>query len=327
MDNKDVKLNKPIRSPEGSNKKFYVFVRDKSGKIRKVNFGDPNMKIKRYSDDNRNSFRARHDCDSANDKTTPRYWSCKMWEKNKSVSDVLSENKIPDFKTFLEQYQIPNDHIFNLGVERINMPQVNINDLKKDLVDDNIPHEYINHPTAMLIPTQGEFNRDKIDSIVNDIENQTIKPSHILASNDNFIVDGHHRWAAYHNTIGKVPTLKIHLNIEDLLNYLQGKDYIMKKGIHESTPMTRQQVISESLYSILNEMNIIDNMRRQLMDLMRVRIEKGDISDEDKSRSIEHVKNIIKGMDENDVRKEYNTQVVHNTLYPITNKDIPQKDL
>ena len=32
-------------------------------------------------------------------------------------------------------------------------------------------------------------------------------------------------------------------------------------------------------------------------------------------------------MDENDVRKEYNTQVVHNTLYPITNKDIPQKDL
>ena len=25
------------------------------------------------------SFRARHKCDTATDKTTPRYWSCKAW--------------------------------------------------------------------------------------------------------------------------------------------------------------------------------------------------------------------------------------------------------
>lgn len=248
-----------------------------------------------------------------------------MWEKDKTVSDVLSENKLPDFKTFLEQYQIPNDHIFNLGVERINMPQVDNEKLQNDLKSDNINHEFIEQPTAMLIPTQGEFNDEKISKIIDGINKNEVK-SPILVSSDNFIVDGHHRWAAFHNTVGKVPSMKIHLNIEDLLNYLQQKDYIMKKGINENSTESRQQVISENLYNILNEMNIIDNMRRQLMDLMRVRIEKGNITDENKSKSIEHVKNIIKGMDENEVRKEYNTQVINSTLYPITSKDVPITD-
>lgn len=318
----DVKLNKPIRSPEDSSKKFHVFVRDKTGKIRKVSFGDPHMTIKRNSESNRNSFRARHDCDNATDKTTPKYWSCKMWEKDKTVTDVLSENKILDFKNFTEKYQIPNDHIFNLGVERINMPQINDNKLQKDLKSDKIDHEYIEHPTAMLVPTQGEFNPEKISKIVDAIYQNKVKTP-IVVSSDNFIVDGHHRWAAFHNVSGKVPALKIHLNIEDLLNYLQDKDYIMKKGISESFMEARQQMISENLYGILNEMNIVNNMRRQLMDLMRVRIEKGDTEDKDKSAMIEKVKNVIKGMDENDVKREYNTQVVHNNLYPINAKDYP----
>ena len=59
-----------------------------------VKFGDPNMEIKRDDPDRRRSFRARHKCDTAKDKTSPRYWSCKMWSKkpvNKSVSSEALE--------------------------------------------------------------------------------------------------------------------------------------------------------------------------------------------------------------------------------------------
>jgi len=42
-------------------------------------FGDPNMEIRKDNPEARKSFRARHKCDTATDKTTPRYWSCKMW--------------------------------------------------------------------------------------------------------------------------------------------------------------------------------------------------------------------------------------------------------
>jgi hypothetical protein len=72
-----VTLNKPTR---GDVKKFKVYVKDPStGNIKKVNFGDPNMSIKKHNPERRKSFRARHKCDTAKDKTSARYWSCKAW--------------------------------------------------------------------------------------------------------------------------------------------------------------------------------------------------------------------------------------------------------
>jgi hypothetical protein len=61
-------------------KKFKVFVRDpKTGNIKKVNFGDPNMRIKKSNPKRRKSFRARHNCKNPGPKTKARYWSCKKW--------------------------------------------------------------------------------------------------------------------------------------------------------------------------------------------------------------------------------------------------------
>ena len=74
---REVELNKPTR---GGSKKFYVYVKDpKSGNTRKISFGDPNMKIKKSNPERRKSFRARHRCATAKDKTSARYWSCRMW--------------------------------------------------------------------------------------------------------------------------------------------------------------------------------------------------------------------------------------------------------
>ena len=73
-----VTLNKPIRSSNGP-KKFHVFVKNKKGNIIKVNFGDPDMKIKKSNPERRKSFRARHKCDQKKDKTTAGYWSCRAW--------------------------------------------------------------------------------------------------------------------------------------------------------------------------------------------------------------------------------------------------------
>lgn len=73
-----VTLNKPFRTPSGP-KKFAVYVKNESGNVVIVRFGDPNMSIKKNNPERRKSFRARHNCDTAKDKTTPRYWSCKAW--------------------------------------------------------------------------------------------------------------------------------------------------------------------------------------------------------------------------------------------------------
>ena len=82
----DKPLNKPMR--DDGDKKFKVYVKDPTtGKTVTVRFGDPNMEIKRDDPERRSSFRARHDCDNAKDITTPQYWSCKMWEKETSVTE------------------------------------------------------------------------------------------------------------------------------------------------------------------------------------------------------------------------------------------------
>ena len=72
-----VSLGKPMR---GDVKKFKVFVRDpKTKNIKKVNFGDPNMRIKKSNPARRRSFRARHNCSNPGPRTKARYWSCRKW--------------------------------------------------------------------------------------------------------------------------------------------------------------------------------------------------------------------------------------------------------
>lgn len=74
---KKVKLNKIMRS-ENPNKKFKVYVRD-GETVKKVEFGDPSMTIKKHIPARRKSFRARHRCDDPGPETKPRYWACKTW--------------------------------------------------------------------------------------------------------------------------------------------------------------------------------------------------------------------------------------------------------
>ena len=69
--------NKPKRTP-GKNKKFAVLAK-KGDDIKLVRFGDPNMTIKKNIPERRSNFRARHNCDTAKDKFSARYWSCKKW--------------------------------------------------------------------------------------------------------------------------------------------------------------------------------------------------------------------------------------------------------
>jgi hypothetical protein len=73
-----VTLNKPFRTSNGP-KKFAVYVKNESGNVVIVRFGDPNMTIKKNIPERRKSFRARHNCDNPGPKWKARYWACKSW--------------------------------------------------------------------------------------------------------------------------------------------------------------------------------------------------------------------------------------------------------
>jgi|TARA_R110000744_G_scaffold195627_1_gene314732 hypothetical protein len=70
-------FNKPKRTPNKP-KKSAVLAK-KGSDIKIVRFGDPKMSIKKDQPARRSNFRARHNCDTAKDKFSARYWSCKAW--------------------------------------------------------------------------------------------------------------------------------------------------------------------------------------------------------------------------------------------------------
>ena len=73
---KDPPIGKPKR---GGPKAYYVYVRDpKTKRIKKVTFGSGGLRAKIRNPKARKAFAARHRCSQANDRTTARYWSCRL---------------------------------------------------------------------------------------------------------------------------------------------------------------------------------------------------------------------------------------------------------
>jgi len=77
-EDEDKEINKPKR---GGAKKFYVYVKD-GDKVKKVSFGAKDggskLSVKLKDPKARKAFADRHNCDTANDKLSARYWSCRL---------------------------------------------------------------------------------------------------------------------------------------------------------------------------------------------------------------------------------------------------------
>ena len=75
-------INKPRRIKKGEaghgKKKFVVKVKQ-GDKVKTIKYGDANMEIRKDNPQARRNFRSRHNCDTAKDKMSARYWSCRNW--------------------------------------------------------------------------------------------------------------------------------------------------------------------------------------------------------------------------------------------------------
>ena len=174
---KTPKLNKPFRT-SGGPKKFSVHVRNAKGNIVKVNFGDPNMEIKRDDPERRKNFRARHNCADKTDKTKAGYWSCKMWEKGKSVSSYLKDDFDTSLRQMIAEKKLTKDQIKkrdSLAKELLSDPDFNKKYGKKDNIKPRAKNkEDVAYAIATLIATgrgnqikRGRKKKKKVDESFN----------------------------------------------------------------------------------------------------------------------------------------------------------------
>lgn len=88
-----------------------------------VKFGDPNMEIKRDDPGRRRNFRARHQCDSnPGPKWKARYWSCRMWEGGKSVTEV-TKGSFAEYMMQMDQVY-SQEHLMNENPDLKEAPEM-----------------------------------------------------------------------------------------------------------------------------------------------------------------------------------------------------------
>lgn len=204
---------------------------------------------------------------------------------------------------FFETNSLPNTE-HNLGIGRISMPQIHTSEFLKGIQNNpSVSTTNMMANTQDLYPTQDQFNTEKVKTIVLGLRSgNEQKP--IIVSDDNYIVDGHHRWAAHNNMNIPIPIIKVNLNVQDLLSYLQGKPYVENKLINEDK--NKYNGISQTA-----------NMKRQLIDLLRIRVQKGAPTSTEFSETLSTETEKIQNSPPDEINQLYREQMINNIFKPI----------
>ena len=167
-------------------------------------------------------------------------------EKGGKLPNENMENTSSDYDTYLENKRIDlfaeygmkianiKDLENSLGINRENMPQIrsfHFNDFLEDLDEDNIKYEYELVEAKKLKPTQSQVNVDKADKLTKDF----VDSRFLIASNDDYILDGHHRWYYGLKNDGISKVLRIDMPIRELIDYARAFDKTQYSDIYQES--------------------------------------------------------------------------------------------
>jgi hypothetical protein len=137
------------------------------------------------------------------------------------------------FTTFIrEKVEIPKSG--NLGFKRKEMPQIegkNIPKFLDYLKSNGVKFIETSVESKSLKPTQNQFNQDKIQGMIDTIDQKKQNP--IMVSKDGYVLDGHHRWLAHYNLGRKMPIIRIDLKVDDALDKMHDFPLSIKRGLAE----------------------------------------------------------------------------------------------
>ena len=130
------------------------------------------------------------------------------------------------------------------GVKRVEMPQIHKNDYNEfiDYLKDN-GAEFTKQtmPAQQLKATQGEFSdKGVMKQVDKQMRGEPRKP--VIASQDNYIIDGHHRWLVAWNTKDSLDVFKVNINADKLL-----------KLVKDFPKTTYKDIYTEELYDFDKE--------------------------------------------------------------------------
>ena len=180
------------------------------------------MKLADFSEGWSDKYKKSIDCDN------PKGFSQKAHCAGKKKKKKVKELKI-----------VKPDSVDTKGLKRSQMPQIHKDDYNEfiDYLKDNgAEFEKQTMPAQQLKATQGEFSdKGVMKQIHKQMAGEPRKP--IIASQDNFIIDGHHRWLVAWNIKDSVDVFKVNMDADKLL-----------KLVKEFPKTTYKDIYTEELY-------------------------------------------------------------------------------
>jgi hypothetical protein len=123
-----------------------------------------------------------------------------------------------------------------LGVKREDMPQVHADhypELFKYLGDHGAKMKTGAVPATSLRAVQSEFSDEGVEKMMNNMGGPgTTRKKPLIVSNDNYIIDGHHRWLASYNLEETIPIIKFSLPVAELLDLVRKFPHTTYKDIY-----------------------------------------------------------------------------------------------
>jgi hypothetical protein len=145
-----------------------------------------------------------------------------------------SEHPEVHVKEFKIEKPNPKD---TLNIKRKDMPQVASKDYDElfDYLKQNGAHfkkEIV--PARSLKAIQGEFSDKGIETQIQKNIDMGVGKKPLIASKDNYIIDGHHRWLAAINTGANLHIIRVDISARQLLDLVKKFPKTTYKDIHEN---------------------------------------------------------------------------------------------
>lgn len=138
-----------------------------------------------------------------------------------------------------------------MDIDRKDLPQIEAKNLRhffNYLKKHNIESVRKSVDPNGLKATQGHFHKEKIKNIMKSMENGENKPSPIVVSKDNYVMDGHHRWLAHANMNKAIDIYHVNIPAKQLIDTMHGYPRSFTEKLYEAFKFLSQ--IDETLTQV-----------------------------------------------------------------------------
>ncbi len=165
----------------------------------------------------------------------------------KNLHKTFKDKYGDEFPTLITELRIDIPSGKGMGIPRKKMPQIKSSDYPEFvdyLADNGASFTKETVPATSLKPVQKEFSKKGVEKQIKKLAKDGIKKP-VIASSDDYIMDGHHRWLVALNTRDSVDIYRVNKPGKELLDLLLAFPKVYFKDIYNEDDIVEAPLVAK----------------------------------------------------------------------------------